>query len=85
MDADERPWAQILPIALDHATAAAVLGLTREALLRLVMCDAIPHLVVGGETIYPREALETWIDLHTLWPDDEVTAVDPDEEDKDVQ
>jgi hypothetical protein len=64
-------------MALTPEAAAAVLGLSDETLLKLTMAEAIPHAVLAGETVYPVEALEAWLERHTVWPREGIDAPEP--------
>lgn len=57
MQSREVDWSQ-LPLFLSVRTAAQVLGVSPERLLRALKADQIPSLVVGSRRLIARAALE---------------------------
>jgi excisionase family DNA binding protein len=57
MQSREVDWSQ-LPLFLSVRTAAQVLGVSPERLLRALKADQIPSLVVGSRRLVARATLE---------------------------
>ncbi len=49
------------PLMYRVSEAAAVIGLSKSLVYRLVLADEIPHVRVGRSVRIPRAALEEWI------------------------
>lgn len=49
------------PVAVDVATAAKIVGVSRAALYPLVMSGDIPSFKVGRRRLVPVAGLEAWV------------------------